>query len=53
MKKILVADKYAFHILEISDKWDDMNRYTPDWIESGKRYGGYTWYYTFNIKPYK
>ena len=48
MKKILVADKYKFHILEISD-YEDISKYTVDYIESGKKYGGWKWYYTFNV----
>ena len=48
MKKILVADYEKFHILEVSD-YESISQYTVDYIEKGKPYGGWNWYYTFDI----
>ena len=48
MKKILVADNYNFHILEVADN-EDISKYTVDYIEKGKQYGDWKWYYTFGI----
>lgn len=48
MKKILVADKFNFHILEVDDN-EDIGKYTVDYIEDYKKYGEWNWYYTFII----